>query len=44
MTTLDSPGICLTCGTGIDGVEPDARHYSCNSRVFSAREVLPIIA
>ena len=29
MTSLDNPGICIACGEGADGREPDARKYIC---------------
>ena len=45
MTTLDCPGICLAFGAGIDSIEPDSRHYSCElCAVFGAEEVLLMIA
>ena len=48
MATLDNPGICLNCSTDIDGVEPDARHYECDScglrAVFGAEEMLLMVA
>jgi hypothetical protein len=28
-TSLDNPGFCLACGAEVEGVEPDARHYTC---------------
>lgn len=28
-TSLDNPGICLTCGEEQEGCEPDARKYKC---------------
>jgi DNA-directed RNA polymerase subunit RPC12/RpoP len=37
-------GLCLTCGAQAEGVEPDARHYECEScgakRVFGMEELL----
>lgn len=43
-TTLDDPGICLACGEDAEGVEPDARHYTCDycgvNAVFGVEEVL----
>jgi hypothetical protein len=43
-TTLDNPGICLTCGNEQDGCEPDARQYECEAcgqhAVYGAEEVL----
>ena len=47
-TTLDDPGFCLACGADADGVEPDARNYSCEAcgeqRVYGAEELLLRIA
>jgi hypothetical protein len=44
MTTLDNPGFCLICGCEHEGVEPDARNYTCEScgaeQVFGADELL----
>lgn len=44
MTGTDNPGFCMSCGIEQDGVEPDARHYHCDScqsdMVFGAEEVL----
>ena len=46
--TLSSPGICISCGTEADGVEPDARRYKCESceanQVFGVEELLMEIA
>lgn len=42
--SLDNPGFCLACGEDAEGVEPDARHYTCEfcdePAVFGAEEVL----
>ena len=42
--TLDNPGICIVCGEGNDGCEPDAREYDCEHcgepGVFGADELL----
>jgi len=42
MTTLDNPGVCLTCGEEADGCEPDAAGYVCeycdNHSVYGASE------
>ena len=42
--SLDDPGFCLACGADAEGVEPDARRYTCEScgepRVYGAEEVL----
>lgn len=48
-TTLDNPGcFCLICGLESEGVEPDARNYTCEScgadHVFGAEELLMVIA
>ena len=41
---LDNPGFCLACGEEVDGCEPDAREYECEScgerRVYGAEEIL----
>lgn len=46
--SLDNPGFCLACGADAEGVEPDARHYECEScgekAVFGAEELLMEIA
>ena len=46
-TTLDNPGICISCGADADGCEPDARNYECEScgqkQVFGAEEILLMI-
>lgn len=43
-TTLDSPGFCVACGAEAEGVEPDARKYSCEAcgekAVYGAEELL----
>ena len=43
-TTLDNPGICLSCGEEQDGCEPDARKYECElcgeQQVYGADEIL----
>lgn len=43
-TSLDDPGICLSCGEEADGVEPDAEGYECEScgrrAVFGAEQIL----
>ena len=42
--SLDDPGICLACGEGTEGVEQDARHYTCDAcgidAVFGVEEIL----
>ena len=47
MTNLESPGFCLACGEGADGVEPDARDYECEScgesKVYGAEECLFLV-
>ena len=44
----DNMGFCLACGAEAMGVEPDARHYTCEScgkpEVFGAEELLLRIA
>lgn len=44
LTSLDNPGICLSCGFEQDGCEPDAREYECEAcgdpQVFGAEELL----
>ena len=48
MNDLDNPGFCLICGSEADGVEPDARNYTCEAcgaeQVFGADELLLVIA
>ena len=40
----DNMGLCLACGELADGVEPDARNYTCEScdakKVFGLEECL----
>lgn len=40
----DGVGFCLACGEETYGVEPDARHYACDTcdqrEVFGAEEIL----
>lgn len=40
----DTMGVCRACGEVQGGVEPDARHYECEScgtkQVFGAEQVL----
>lgn len=40
----DYEGICLACGEDAEGVEPDAREYTCEScgadRVYGAEELV----
>ena len=42
--SLENPGICICCGAGAEGVEPDARKYECESceepGVYGAEELL----
>lgn len=44
MTSLDNPGICIGCGAEVEGVEPDAERYECESceapLVFGAEQLL----
>lgn len=41
--TLDNPGICMGCGEDVEGVEPDARKYTCEccgaDRVYGVEEL-----
>lgn len=43
-TTLDNPGWCCGCGEEVEGCEPDARRYTCDScgkdLVYGAEEYL----
>lgn len=45
--SLDDPGFCLVCGLEVDGVEPDAQNYTCEScgagQVFGAEELLIVV-
>ena len=42
--SLDNPGFCLICGNVAEGVEPDARNYTCEScgaeQVFGIEELV----
>lgn len=42
--SLDNPGFCIACGEDADGVEPDARKYTCECcdepAVYGAEEIL----
>lgn len=44
MFGTDNPGFCIECGAEVDGVEPDARGYSCDecgaAAVYGAEELL----
>ena len=44
MTTLDNPSFCVACGEGVEGIEPDACGYECEScgedKVYGADELL----
>jgi hypothetical protein len=46
--SLDNPGFCIACGADADGVEPDARRYTCEAcgtpAVYGAEELLLRIA
>jgi hypothetical protein len=48
MTTLDSPGFCLSCGLEQEGHEPDARRHECEScgahNVYGAEELVLALA
>lgn len=41
---LNDPGFCLVCGVNVQGVEPDARKYKCEScgarAVYGAEELV----
>jgi len=43
----DNIGICIACGHEQEGVEPDARAYSCEScdarKVYGAEELLMMV-
>ena len=43
-STLDNPGLCISCGLEQGGCEPDARQYECESCgedcVYGAEELL----
>jgi hypothetical protein len=42
--SLDDPGFCICCGAEVQGVEPDAHQYECEScgksGVYGAEELL----
>jgi hypothetical protein len=44
MFGCDNPGFCIECGAEVDGVEPDARGYTCDecgaAAVYGACELL----
>ena len=44
----DCRGLCVACGAEADGVEPDARRYTCEacgeSAVYGAEELLMMMA
>lgn len=41
--SLDNPGFCVVCGADADGIEPDARKYTCEEcnepGVYGAEEL-----
>jgi hypothetical protein len=43
----DNLGFCLACGAEVDGLEPDARGYTCEGcgepKVYGAQELLMMI-
>ena len=43
-SSLDDPGFCTACGAEVDGVEPDAERYECEScgehQVYGAEQLL----
>jgi len=47
-TSLDNPGFCLACGAEVEGVEPDARNYTCEAcgekQVYGAEELMMEVA
>ena len=47
-TALDDPGFCVRCGADAEGVEPDARNYTCEAcgqpGVYGAEELLVMMA
>lgn len=48
MFGMGNPGICIACGEDVEGVEPDARQYECESceerAVYGAEELMIIIS
>ena len=48
MFGLDNPGFCIACGVEVEGVEPDARRYQCEScderAVYGAQELFVMMA
>lgn len=48
MFGMDNPGVCIACGIDVDGVEPDARRYECEScgenAVYGGEELLMMVA
>lgn len=44
ISSNDNQGFCLACGDIADGVEPDARKYTCEScdknKVYGAEELM----
>jgi predicted amidophosphoribosyltransferase len=47
MQSTDNEGICLACGADAEGIEPDARRYSCEAcgahQVYGCEELLMTI-
>lgn len=45
--TTENPGFCVVCGADADGVEPDARAYTCDEcgarGVYGAEELLMVV-
>lgn len=45
--SLDNPGFCIACGAEAEGVEPDARRYTCDAcgepGVYGAEELLMMV-
>jgi predicted RNA-binding Zn-ribbon protein involved in translation (DUF1610 family) len=46
--TTDNPGFCTACGEEVEGVEPDAEDYTCEScgedAVCGAEQLLIMLA
>lgn len=48
LTRLEDPGFCIGCGAQHEGVEPDARRYTCErcgeAKVYGAEELALMVA
>ena len=46
--STDNPGFCTACGIEVEGVEPDAEEYECEScgerKVYGAEQLLLMLA